>query len=333
MLRLPQFKMEYPTTVEDAVALLAKHGDRAMFLAGGTDLLPNMKHGLFEPEVVIGLGAIEDMKGIRKDKDGSLHIGAMTSLTEVARSQLITEAAPALAQAASVVAGPQIRNMGTLGGNVMLDTRCQWYNQSHFWRKSLGYCLKKDGTVCHVIEGGKKCVAAASNDTAPALMTLAAELHFLSPSGEVALPIEELWKADGTWNKNVGPDALLVSVHLPALSGPHGGAYLKLRERNAIDFPQLGIAARLGFAEDGSIFEAAVAATALGPRPILLQSTTKLLAGTTPGESNFEEALLELCAKAHKQLSPLANIPGDETYRKRMVPIFLKRALVLAAQP
>ncbi len=144
MLRLPQFKMEYPTTVEDAVALLAKHGDRAMFLAGGTDLLPNMKHGLFEPEVVIGLGAIEDMKGIRKDKDGSLHIGAMTSLTEVARSQLITEAAPALAQAASVVAGPQIRNMGTLGGNVMLDTRCQWYNQSHFWRKSLGYCLKKD---------------------------------------------------------------------------------------------------------------------------------------------------------------------------------------------
>jgi 4-hydroxybenzoyl-CoA reductase subunit beta len=324
--------MEYPSTVNEALALLAEYGERAMILAGGTDLLPNMKHGLFEPELVIGLGSLEDLKGICQDDDGSLHLGAMTTLSEIAQSETVAKHAPALAQAVSSVAGPQLRNMGTIGGNVMLDTRCQWYNQTHFWRKSLGYCLKKDGTVCHVIEGGKKCVAAASNDSAPALMTLGAELSFLSASGESTLPIQDLWKADGTWNKKVGRDALLVSIRIPQQAMSHRGSYLKLRERDAIDFPQLGFAVRMDYAEDGSISDVAVAATALGPRPVLVSSAPKYLVGMKPGNSEFDSALESLCAKAHQQLSPLPNIPGDESYRKRMIPVYLKRALLFTTQ-
>jgi 4-hydroxybenzoyl-CoA reductase subunit beta len=172
MLRMPKFEVARPTSLEEAVALLASAGERAMLIAGGTDLLPNVKHRLFEPELVISLADVAQLRGIQRDGDGALVIGAMTTVDEVAKSALVQEHAPALAQATSLIAGPQLRRMGTLGGNVMLDTRCQWYNQTYFWRKSLGFCLKKDGSECHVVAGGSKCVAAASNDSAPALMHL-----------------------------------------------------------------------------------------------------------------------------------------------------------------
>ena len=183
MLRLPKFELAKPATLAEALALLAEHGEDAMPIAGGTDLVPNMKHELFTPKLVVSLAGIEELRGVRRGHDGSLVIGAMTTLEEVASSELVRQRAPALAQAASLVAGPQLRTMGTLGGNVMLDTRCQWYNQTHFWRQALGFCLKKDGTVCHVVEKGNKCVAAASNDSAPALMTLGAALEIEGPSG------------------------------------------------------------------------------------------------------------------------------------------------------
>jgi 4-hydroxybenzoyl-CoA reductase subunit beta len=326
MLRLPKFRVEYPTTIDQAVALMAEYGERAMLLAGGTDLIPNMKHKLFEPEVVVALGGVENLSGICPNDDGSLHIGAITTLADVASSAKVLKHAPALASAAGIVAGPQLRNMGTLGGNVMLDTRCQWYNQTHFWREALGFCLKKDGSLCHVIAGGSKCVAAASNDTAPALMTLNAELRFISPRGETVMPIVDLWSSDGIWNKKVARDDLLVAIKIPPQAEGHRGSYVKLRERNSIDFPQLGVAARIDFKTDGSIAEAALAVTALGPRPVQVKAAT-LLVETMPGTKDFDRTLDELCAKAHKQMTPLANIPGDETYRKRMLPVFIRRAI------
>lgn len=331
MLRLPQFEVAEPRTAAEAVALAAAHEPgKALYVAGGTDLLPNMKHGLFTPEVLIALRGIEELRGVRVAADGALEIGPMTTLTEVAEHAEVRRRAPALAQAAGLVSGPQLRNMGTLGGNVMLDTRCQWYNQTHFWRKALGYCLKKDGTVCHVVAGGSRCVAAASNDTAPALMTLDAELRYLGPAGAQDMKVEDLWKPDGIWNKRVTPRDLLTAIRVPAQPAGHRGAYAKLRERNSIDFPLFGVAARLDLGGDGRVADVALAAVALQARPWRLRNVEALV-GTRPGAADFDAAAAEVGQQAWKQCIPMPNVPGDADYRREMVPVYVRRVLKSAA--
>lgn len=330
MLRLPTFEVARPTSVAQAVALLAEHGPRAMVLAGGTDLVPNLKHKLFEPELVVAIGQIAELHGIRAEEDAWV-IGACTTLREVAESEALAAVAPALVQAVSLVAGPQLRNMGTLGGNVLLDTRCQWYNQTYFWRQALGFCLKKDGTACHVVEGGSRCVAAASNDSAPALMTLDAELVIEGPEGRRTVRLEDFWLSDGIYNKKLGVGELLVELRIPATPRGHLGAYGKLRERGSIDFPLLGVAARLDLGEDREVRRADLVLTALQARPVRVRKAPELLVGTTPGTSGFEQAVSEVGAAAHKQCRPLANIPGDESYRHAMVPVYVRRTLLAAA--
>ncbi len=330
MLRLPTFEVARPASVAQAVALLAEHGERALVLAGGTDLVPNLKHKLFEPELVVAIGQIPELRGIR-EQDGALVIGACTSLREVAEHRELARRAPALVQAVSLVAGPQLRNMGTLGGNVLLDTRCQWYNQTYFWRQALGFCLKKDGTVCHVVEGGSRCVAAASNDSAPALMTLDAELVIEGPAGRRVARVEDFWLSDGIHNKKLEHGELLVEVRVPHTPDGHRGAYGKLRERGSIDFPLLGVAARLDLAEDGAVRRADLVLTALQARPVRVRKAPELLVGARVGTPAFEEAVAELCSAAHKQCRPLANVPGDADYRHAMVPVYVRRTLLAAA--
>jgi 4-hydroxybenzoyl-CoA reductase subunit beta len=331
VLRLPQFQVAEPRTVAEAVEIVARHAPgKAIYIAGGTDLVPNMKHGLFTPEVVVALRGIEELRGMRVGKDGALAIGPMTTLTEVAESAELRARAPALAQAAGLVSGPQLRNVGTLGGNVMLDTRCQWYNQTYFWRKSLGFCMKKDGSLCHVVKGGRRCVAAASNDTAPALMSLDAEVEFHGPGGATRLRLDDLWQADGIWNKKVTPQDLLVAIRVPAQAPGHRGAYGKLRERGSIDFPLFGVAVRLDIGSDGRVNGAALAAVALQARPWRLRHTDVLL-GTRPGATDFHAAVEEVAQLAHKQCIPLPNVPGDSDYRREMVPVFTRRTLQAAA--
>lgn len=331
MLRLPAFEIARPRTLDDALALLAEHGERAMIVAGGTDLIPNLKHGLFEPELLVALGGVAELHGIHAEAGGGLRLGAMTTLAELAESARVRERAPALCQAAGLVSGPQLRNLGTVGGNVMLDTRCQWYNQSHFWRQSLGYCLKKDGTECHVVAGGQKCVAAASNDTAPALMTLGASLRFASPRGDTVVPIDELWRPDGIWNKKVGRDEILVEIQLPCPAAGHRGAYGKLRERGSIDFPLLGMAARLDLDDTGKVTGADLCVGALQARPSRMRNVAELLRGTAPGSADFERAVEAVAAAAAQQCRPLPNIPGDHEYRRLMVPVLARRTLRAAA--
>ena len=331
MLRLPKFQVANPTTVKAALQEMHAIDGEVRFLAGGTDLNPNMKHRLFEPERVVALGGIEELHGITVDEHGAMRIGAMTTLTQVATHAELGAAYSALSQAAHLVSGPQLRNMGTLGGNVMLDTRCQWYNQTYFWRSALGFCMKKDGTKCHVVEGGSKCVAAASNDTAPALMTLGAELEFANQEGHYRMPIAELWQADGIWNKKVPHSELLVAIHLPKPSAGQRGAYGKLRYRGSIDFPLFGIAVRLDCGPDGTIEDAALCAVALQARPWPLKKAAALLVGTRPGEDSFTEAVEQVAALAAKQCRPMPNIPGDHDYRHAMVPVYTKRTLLAAA--
>ncbi len=336
MLRLPKFRVATPARLEDALALLAEHGERAMIVAGGTDLVPNMKHELFTPELVVSLARIPELSGIRVERDDTLAIGAMTTIDALANDTVVRERAPALAQAASLISGPQLRRMGTLGGNVMLDTRCQWYNQTYFWRAALGFCLKKDGSLCHVVAGGQRCVAAASNDTAPALMTLGATIVFQGPDGRAEIAIDELWKADGIYNKNVrGP--ILTEVRIPRPAPGHRGAYGKLRDRGSIDFPLLGVAVRLDLgAPEGpgrdAIEDADLCAVALEARPVRIQRIGEILQGVRIGTQAFEEALERCAAQARKQCHPLENIPGDPDYRRDMVPVYVRRTLIAAAE-
>ena len=308
MLRLPKFELCTPTTLAEAVALLAESPD-AMIVAGGTDLVPNMKHELFTPSRVVSLAQVRELRGICRNADGSLAIGAMTSL-----------------------AGPQLRTMGTLGGNVLLDTRCQWYNQTYFWRQALGFCMKKDGEVCHVVKGGKNCVAAASNDSAPTLMTLGATLEFASPRGRRAIAIDDFWVADGIFNKKVERDEVLVSIQVPKAPAGHRGAYGKLRDRGSIDFPLLGVAVRLDLDAQGAVEHADVVVTALAAQPKRITKLDAILRGQRPGTPEFEAAVAEAAALAHKQCKPLPNIPGDADYRRDMVPVYVKRTLLAASR-
>ncbi len=330
MLRLPKFELESPTTVLEAARILSEC-ESARIIAGGTDLLPNMKHGLFEPDVLVSLQEIPELFGIKVAETGEIVIGAMTPLAEVAADERVQSAAPALAHAAGLVAGPQLRTMGTLGGNVLLDTRCQWYNQTHFWREALGFCLKKDGTECHVVKGGKKCVAAASNDTVPALMTLGASLVIQGAQQARTVNVNDVWTADGIWNKKVSPTEILTEIRLPARGANHFGAYGKLRDRGSIDFPLLGVAVRIDLDSAGKVEDADAVLTALAARPVRLKNCKSLLEGLDPNDTeSWDAATNEVASLAYKQCHPMANIPGDHDYRREMVPVYVRRTLTAA---
>lgn len=332
MLRLPRFQLRQPESLPDALAVLAAAGPEAAVLAGGTDLLPNLKHELLTPAVVVSLSRIPELRGIRRADDGALVIGAMTPLFEVAESLLVRERAPALAQAASLVAGPQLRRRGTLGGNLLLDTRCQYFNQTYFWRAALGFCLKKDGSACHVVAGGSRCVAAASADTAPALMTLGAELAIAGPAGGRAVAIDDFWRADGIRNHELQPGEILASVRVPALPEGHRGAYGKLRERGSIDFPLLGVAARIDLDASGRIEHADLVITALAARPRRIGGVSAALRGRPAAGPAFEEAVRSVAERAYAQCRPLPNVPGDHEWRHEMVRVYVRRTLEAAAR-
>lgn len=330
MLRLPKFELATPKSVREAIALL-EHNAGALVVAGGTDLVPNMKHELFTPPLVVSLANVNELRGVRA-ANGWITIGAMTSLDDVSKHELVRAHAPVLAQATGLVAGPQLRTMGTLGGNVMLDTRCQWYNQTYFWRQALGFCLKKDGAKCHVVEGGSKCVAAASNDSAPALMALRANLVIEGPSGRRTVPIDDFWLADGIYNKKLDSAEILVEIQVPMSGAGHRSAYGKLRDRGSIDFPLLGVAASLELDAQNVVSSADLVLTALQARPVRIKRVAELLAGRAIGTSAFEEAVVNVAELAHKQCHPMPNIPGDPDYRREMVPVYVERTLLAAAR-
>jgi len=324
MLRIADtFVVERPKTVEAALALLAAHGPEARLVAGGTDILVNIKHGLHAPGVLIDLKAIDGLRSI--DLDGDVfELGALVGIHTLATHAGLRAALPSLADAAGLIAGPQLRRMGTLGGNVCLDTRCVYINQTHFWRDALGYCIKKDGTVCHVTKVGKKCVAAASNDTAPVLWTLDASVELASPRGVRELALEQFYVNDGVKNSVLEPDEILTRVRVPRPAANRRMAYQKLRVRDSIDFPMLNMAVAFDF--DGAVvtnLDIVVSAVAARPRRI------KRLP-----EGPLDDALIEEAGMvAFKQVRPLTNINGDVVWRREMVPVMLRRAFEEALAP
>ena len=348
MLRLPPFRYHRPGSLDEAVELLAEHGEDARPIAGGTDLVPNMKHRLFTPDHLVALSQLSEMKGVREEEDGSLTIGAGETLTAVGTHPVVRERVKGLAEAASNVAGPQLRNRGTLGGNLCLDTRCTYYNQTEFWREALGYCLKKDGDVCHVTKVGAKCVAAHSADTPPVLLAVGATARLRSAEGERTIPVDDFFLPDGIWNTRREPGELVVSVRIPPeeeVPGEGNGAgdgnggesgaaaeapplrrltgYAKLRQRKSVDFPLLTVAVAFWLDPDDRVQALRGVVTGLGSRPKLLTGWDDIAVG----ERLTPEVTEALADRAHQQCRPLENMIVDPEWRRAMVPVYVRRAL------
>lgn len=324
MIRLPEFEYHAATTVEQAVALKAEHGGQAMFVAGGTDLFPNMKRRQFEPKVLIGLRGVQELHSIRNG--AGVTIGSGVTLTELEHHPDIRRGYPALAHAAGLISTPQLRNSGTIGGNLCLDTRCTYYNQSYEWRKALGFCMKLDGDTCWVALSSKSCLAVSSSDCAPVAVALGAEVRLVGPEGERTIPAEALFRNDGMEYLEKGPDELLVSIKLPDLTGWRT-SYRKLRRRGAIDFPILGVAAAIRLGQDGACEAARLVLGAVASRPITVEQAPSILVG----EPITEEALWEVADAAVKVAKPLDNTDMALSYRKKVARVYVARALAEAA--
>jgi 4-hydroxybenzoyl-CoA reductase subunit beta len=319
---MPQCTVARPRTVAEAVQLLAAHGPEAMVIAGGTDVVPNLQFKLFAPRVLVDLKPIRDLRGITEQDGGVIRIGALTTLTEILASQMIRERYPVLASAVATIAGPLQRNMGTLGGNLCLETRCLWYNQSEFWRKSLGGCLKKDGDVCHVAPGGKRCWAVWSGDSAPALLALDAEIEIAGPRGTRRMPITEFYRNDGMDRIALAHDEILTAVYLPKRTAHWRGVYRKLRIRNSIDYPLAGVAVAVQLDDNGICRDARVAINAVNPAPLLLKEAAGLI-----GHPYSSDRVAEVALATFHTGKPLTTSASTPVYRREILQIFTRRAL------
>ena len=323
---LTPFKLLRPRTLADAVSQLGEHGANCRVIAGGTDLIPSMRQKLFEPDYVLDLRGISELRGIKPQQDGSVEIGALTTLREIERSSFLREHYPVLTEAAATVASPVLRNMGTIGGNICLDTRCLWYNQSLTWRKGCGFCIKKDGDICHVAPGGTKCWAAFSGDTPPALLCLNAEIEIASSDGARRVSLAEFYTGLGDTYRKLQSKELVTRVFLPASSVGYRGVYRKLRVRGSIDYPLAGVAVVMK-RSNGHVADARIGITAVNPAPLLINGIQELLTGKAVDDS-LAEAAGDLAARASKPLTTSALTPE---YRREMIRVFTKRAVLAAA--
>lgn len=326
MLRLPDFNYIQPRSLKQATKALADLGSDAMLVAGGTDVYPKMKRGQFTPRHLISLRALRELKDIRQSPEG-LWIGAGESLTTVSKHRLIAKDFPALAHAAESVSTPQLRNMGTIGGNVFVDTRCNYYDQTFFWRQAVGFCMKKDGQICLVAPGSSKCLAIASSDTSPVLVSLGAEAVLVSRQGERRVKLAELYRDDGIHYSTKAKDEVLKGLIIPKASLGQRNVYLKLRRRGSFDFPILGVAATMDIDERGECRYASVVLTAVASAPKIVPEAATSLQG-----KKVTKELIDAVADAAAKIShPLDNTDMDYWYRKRMAKVFTRRALAQVA--
>ena len=323
---LPQFKLLRPRSLDEAIGFLGRHGANVRVLAGGTDLIPSMRQKLFEPDYVIDLRGIAAMRGIKPLADGGAELGALATLRDIERSEFLRQHYPVLTEAAATVASPVLRNMGTLGGNICLDTRCLWYNQSLTWRKGCGFCIKKDGDLCHVAPGGTKCWAAFSGDTPPALLCLHADIEIVSATGVRRIPLADFYTGLGDNYRKLQPNELVTRVFLPPSSADYRGVYRKLRVRGSIDYPLAGVAVVIK-RSNGHVAEARIGITAVNPAPLLVKGAGELLQGKVIDDA-LAEAVGDLAARTAKPLTTSALTPE---YRREMIRVFTKRAVLAAA--
>ena len=322
MLRLPRFHYLEPRSIADAVRMRADAGDDAAFVAGGTDLYPNMKRRQQTPATVISLGRLRELRQIDGTPESGLTIGAGVTLTELARHPLVRQHYRAVAHAAEVVSTPLLRNMGTIGGNLLLDTRCNYYDQTYEWRKAIDFCMKRDGAICWVAPSSPRCWAVQSSDGVPVAVALGAEVTLAGSAGERRIPAAALYRNDGIDYLTKKPDELLIAYHLPAVNG-WKAAYQKLRRRDSFDFPVLGVAARLDFASDGTVNAARIVLGAVASYPMDMQAAAEAIVGKRLDATTIGAA----ADAAFRPAKPMDNTDLTLGWRKEMVRVYVQRVL------
>jgi 4-hydroxybenzoyl-CoA reductase subunit beta len=355
MLRLPEFTYHNPTSLDEACSLLAEYGANAMVVAGGTDLFPKMKRRQMTPEHVIALRGVRELYGVRRREDGPLRqalrqaqdaaqdaastgpstssggtsgrgswrIGPMAHIADLARNRRLAADYPALTTAAGYVASPQIRNAATIGGNLCVDTRCTYYDQTEHWRKSINYCLKKDGDTCWVAPGSPRCWAVSSSDTAPVLVALDATLRLVSATGERTIPVADLFGTEGIrYMAGKRHDEIIADIFLPPADG-RKSHYFKLRRRGAWDFPILGVAISFKLDEAQRVVDPRVVLGAVESFPVRVKAAEAALAGQPLTDGVIEQA----AALCRKPARPLDNTDLTLYYRSQMVPVHVRRVL------
>jgi len=318
MMRLPYFRYHAPRTIAEAADLLS-NGD-AVIVAGGTDLLPNMKRRQQAPRTLVGIRNIADLGRITNGS--GLTIGAGVTLTALLRDGRVRDRYAALWQAARQVATPQLRNMGTIGGNLCLDTRCNYYDQSYEWRKAIDFCMKKDGATCWVATSSPKCLAVSSTDTAPALLALGATVTVTSARGTRTISLADLYQNDGIHYLTRQPDEILSAVHLPPRD-QWRSTYWKLRRRGAFDFPVLGVACALKLDRDGTVEAARVVLGAVASRPLEVPAAATALVG----QRLTDEVIAHAADLAAQPARPMDNTDYSLHWRKRVTRAFVTYAL------
>ncbi len=312
MMRLPRFQFFAPTRIEDAADLLAtaEPGD-AMIVAGGTDLLPNMKRRQQTPRCLVGLRRIPELRRITNGHD--LTIGAGVTLSALMRDERVRHHYAGLWQAAAHVATPHLRNMGTIGGNLCLDTRCNYYDQNYEWRKAIDFCMKKDGDICWVATSSPRCLAVSSTDTAPALLALGASVTLTSAEGARTIPLAGLYRNDGIHYLTRRPTEILTSVSVPRADAWRS-TYWKLRRRGAFDFPVLSVAAAARLDNHGVVETARIVLGAVASQPLEAVQASVALAG----RQLTDDTIAEVAELAARPARPMDNTDFTLVWRKRM---------------
>jgi 4-hydroxybenzoyl-CoA reductase subunit beta len=335
MMRLPKFEYRAARAIEEALEWLGVYAPavdkdpeaRAMLMAGGTDVLPNMKHRIFTPKLVVGLRGVAALRGVSENPNGGLRIGAGVRLSEIAASPVIRERYQALAQAAESVSTPQLRQMGTIGGNLCLDTRCNYYNQSEFWRRAREFCLKKGSEICRVAPNGNGCYAVSSCDTAPVLIAFGATARVAARAGVREVPVASLYDDDGIHPVRLREGEVLTDITLPPLAGEWRSTYAKYRVRGAFDFPIASVAAAARF-EGDICAEAHLTLQGVATAPLPLPEAEALLLG-----QRWTPDLLDAAADiAYREAHPMDNTSGTIALRKRVIRAYTRNALASLAR-
>jgi 4-hydroxybenzoyl-CoA reductase subunit beta len=325
MLRLPTFTYRQPTSLREALAMKADAGPAGSYVAGGTDLYPNMKRRQQEPRTVISLMGVAELQASGRSggqADGEFEIGACITLSDLSADPTVRPTTyHAVAEAAELVSTPLLRNMGTLGGNLCLDTRCNYYDQSYEWRKAIDFCMKKDGAICWVAPSSPRCWAVSSSDVAPVMVAIGAEYVLTSTSGERVVPAARFYHNDGINYLTKQPDEILTAVRLPAPDG-WDAVYHKLRRRGSFDFPVLGVAAWVRW-DGAQVAEARVVLGGVASHPLEVPE-----AGTALHGSQLEpEAIARAAEAAFRPAKPMDNTDFDLSWRKQMTRVYVTRAL------
>src|SRR5947207_1585149 len=322
MMRLPKFEYHTPPTIADTVRIMADAGPAGQFVAGGTDLYPNMKRRQQTPKTVISVMRLTELNQVTGDGSQGLTIGASVLLSDICDHQTIKRDYPVIASAARTISTPILRNMGTIGGNLLLDTRCNYYDQNYEWRKAINFCLKKDGDVCWVAPGSSKCWAVQSSDLVPVMVAIGAKFRLVSTLGERMVDASGFYNDDGIDYLKKRPDELLVDIHVPPTNGWRA-SYQKLRRLCAFDFPVLGVAAWVSLDNGGTVRDARLVLGAVAPSPMQVKEAEATLIGQ-PFDEEHIAAAAEAC---YIKARPLDNTDFVMNWRKQMARQYTLRAL------